>query len=356
MTLARFAKDILHWFDDHGRKHLPWQIRREPYTVWISEIMLQQTQVQTVIPYYERFMARFPTIEHLAKAPRDDVMAYWAGLGYYARARHLKTTAEKILMHYEGHFPSDRATIESLPGIGRSTAGAILSLGFRQRAAILDGNVKRVLARHAGIEGWPGHSGVLKTLWEVSEARTPIARFDDYNQAMMDLGALICTHRRPACDRCPVMGDCSAHQSGRQNTLPAPKPKRQQPIRNVWMLILVHPHRGLFLVQRPDAGIWGGLMSLAEFESIKALEDWYEQHNQGKIEDQWIAPIRRHTFSHYHLDFTPVIAPWSGDEEAPGLQGCWVLPHELQALPAPIEKLLKDPKTFKPLSKEDLIS
>ena len=356
MTAAPFARAVLDWFDQHGRKHLPLQIHRDPYTVWISEIMLQQTQVQTVIPYFERFMDRFPTIEHLAKAPREDLMAHWAGLGYYARARHLKATAEKILLHYEGQFPKDRATIESLPGIGRSTAGAILSLGFRQRAAILDGNVKRVLARHAGIEGWPGHSGVLKVLWALSETRTPLDRSDDYNQAMMDLGALVCTHRRPACCRCPILADCSAHQEGRQDSLPTPKPPRQQPVRNVWMLILVHPRQGLYLEQRPDSGIWGGLMSLPEFESINDLEDWCQRHNAGKMRPRWITSKRRHTFSHYHLDFIPVVAEWIGDEDVPWPHGRWVLPDALQGLPAPIDKLLKDPKTFQPPSMENLIA
>ena len=205
-----FAARVLHWYDRHGRKDLPWQNTDDPYRVWVSEIMLQQTQVQTVIPYYQRFMHRFPDVVSLADAGLDEVLQHWSGLGYYARARNLHHAAEIIRDRYDGRFPATIEAVSELPGVGRSTAGAILALTFGQRHAILDGNVKRVLARHAAVDGWPGRTAVARQLWELAEARTPTARVGDYTQAMMDLGATLCTRSAPACGNCPVSGDCAA--------------------------------------------------------------------------------------------------------------------------------------------------
>src|SRR5690606_6541720 len=209
-----FAQRVLVWFDQHGRKHLPWQQGITPYRVWLSEIMLQQTQVATVIPYFERFIARFPDVQSLAAAPIDDVLHLWTGLGYYARARNLHRCAQTIVRDYGGEFPASVAALSELPGIGRSTAGALASIAHQQRAAILDGNVKRVLARHHAIDGWPGTTQTLSQLWQFAEQHTPDKRSDHYTQAMMDLGATVCTRSKPACDHCPVADSCIAYAQG----------------------------------------------------------------------------------------------------------------------------------------------
>ncbi|HEY5762079.1 MAG TPA: A/G-specific adenine glycosylase, partial [Rhodocyclaceae bacterium] len=222
-----FATRVLHWYDQHGRTDLPWQDTGDPYRVWVSEIMLQQTQVQTVIPYYRRFMHRFPDLASLAGARLDDVLQHWSGLGYYARARNLHYAAEIIRDRHDGRFPETIEAVCELPGIGRSTAGAILALTFDQRHAILDGNVKRVLARHAAVDGWPGKTAVARKLWELAEARTPPERVGAYTQAMMDLGATLCTRSRPACAMCPVQGDCRALARGEVERFPGRKSKKE---------------------------------------------------------------------------------------------------------------------------------
>ena len=219
------------WFEQNGRKDLPWQHPRDPYRVWVSEIMLQQTQVATVIPYFERFLGSFPDLDALAGASLDDVLHHWSGLGYYARARNLHRCAISIVENYEGRFPCDQTALESLPGIGRSTAGAIRSLACGQPAAILDGNVKRVLARHYAIEGWPGKSHVQKRLWEVSEKLTPEKQCADYNQAMMDLGSMVCSRGRPACHQCPLSTTCLAFAQGNPSAYPHSKPRRELPVK-----------------------------------------------------------------------------------------------------------------------------
>ncbi|MGD8746674.1 MAG: A/G-specific adenine glycosylase, partial [Gammaproteobacteria bacterium] len=254
-----FARRVLDWFEVSGRHDLPWQIDPSPYRVWVSEIMLQQTQVATVIPYFERFIARFPAIRELADADLDEVLHLWSGLGYYARARNMHRAARTVCEHHGGRFPEAFDEVAALPGIGRSTAGAILALSLGQRHPILDGNVKRVLCRHEGLEGWPGRPAVEKALWEISDRLTPDDGVAEYTQAMMDLGATICRRGRPDCDRCPVSGDCVARSQGRQQELPTPRPRRERPLRRTHMLLISDPDGRVLLERREPSGIWGGL-------------------------------------------------------------------------------------------------
>lgn len=297
-----FSQRVLDWYAVHGRKNLPWQIEPMPYRVWVSEIMLQQTQVATVVPYYERFMQRFPDVVSLADAALDEVLHLWSGLGYYARARNLHKTAVKIRDEFDGEFPRDNETVTALPGIGRSTAGAILSLSLEQRHAILDGNVKRVLARHRGIEGWPGRTAVLNALWEQAEKFTPEENVRQYNQAMMDIGAMICTRSRPACADCPVNEDCIARLEARQHELPGKKPKSERPQREVIMPVLFF-NGAVLLEKRPPAGIWGGLWSLPECEN---LNEWLAR-NELRDANTCVLPGVSHAFSHFQLNITPVL-------------------------------------------------
>ena len=344
MPPADFAQRLLIWFDSHGRKDLPWQQRRTPYRVWVSEIMLQQTQVQTVIPYYQRFMQHFPTLQTLADAPLDEVLHHWSGLGYYARARNLHKAAQQIRDEFNGCFPELIDDLVALPGIGRSTAGAILSLACGQRHAILDGNVKRVLARYHALQGWPGKTAILQQLWSLSEAVTPMRRVADYNQAIMDLGATVCVRGRPACAACPLQTACKACQQGLQQTLPSPRPRRQLPVRAVQMLLLVSPAREVYLEKRPSTGIWGGLWSFPEFTSRDALQNWCDQSNIRPVMEAEMWPVFRHTFSHFHLDITPCCIklqnPVGSVMEAG--QGVWYKPPHCGALglAAPVQRLL----------------
>ena len=233
------AEALLEWFEQHGRKDLPWQTNRTPYRVWISEIMLQQTQVSTVIPFYERFMTQLPTVEELAAATEDTVLHLWTGLGYYARARNLHRCAKQVCASHKGVFPSDRAGLEALPGIGRSTAGAILSLAMDTRAPILEGNVKRVLARYHAVAGWPGQRVVSDTLWSHAENHTPQKRVADYTQAIMDLGATCCTRSRPICEQCPLKRGCAACAQGRQSDFPGRKPRKPIPLKQRWLAVVL---------------------------------------------------------------------------------------------------------------------
>ncbi len=301
-----FAARVLDWYDQHGRKHMPWQQQVTPYKVWVSEIMLQQTQVTTVIPYFERFMASYPNVEALATASQDDVLHHWTGLGYYARARNLHKAAQQLVERHGGEFPPSHEEVVALPGIGRSTAGAILSLSRGERHAILDGNVKRVLARHQAISGWPGKKPVENALWEVAEARTPETRCAAYTQAMMDLGAMICTRSKPDCDHCPVQADCVAYAQGQQQDYPGKKPKKALPVRSVNLVIPVF-QRAVYMEQRPASGLWGGLYGFVEATNDSEAAMLL---NQRHIHDvQWQAlPAFRHTFSHFHLDIQPQLA------------------------------------------------
>ena len=301
-----FSQRLLSWYDHAGRKNLPWQQNKTPYRVWVSEIMLQQTQVSTVIPYYERFMERFPDVVSLANAPQDEVLHLWTGLGYYARARNLHKAAQVIRDQYAGAFPQTFEQVADLPGIGRSTAGAILSLSLKQHYAILDGNVKRVLTRWLALEGWPGQKQIENELWDWANKLTPEERVEHYNQAIMDLGASLCSRSKPQCTLCPMHQDCGAYLQGTPTAYPTPKPnKKQQPVKQTIMLIM-HYQQSVWLQQRPAQGIWGGLFSFPEFSSIGEAQDWLQTLGVGELTIQPLTEFR-HTFSHYHLDITPLL-------------------------------------------------
>ena len=306
--MTTFSKNLLAWYHQHGRKNLPWQQHPTPYRVWISEIMLQQTQVQTVIPYFERFMKSFPDLETLAAAPLDDVLHHWSGLGYYARARNLHKTAQLICDQLSGQFPNNADSLELLPGIGRSTAGAILSLAFQQRQPILDGNVKRVLTRFHAIEGWPGKSDIQKRLWKIADKHTPQEEVAAYTQAIMDLGATLCTRSKPDCANCPMHVGCEARKMDRQRDFPYSKPKKTIPTRKKIFLILRNDKNEILMEKRPPTGIWGGLWSLPECDHDDDLQKIAEQRFACRLTDQQVLKTIRHTFSHFHLEITPILA------------------------------------------------
>lgn len=342
MTPTAFRKAILSWFGKHGRTSLPWQQNVTPYRVWVSEIMLQQTQVATVIPYFERFMQRFPTVQALAQAPQDEVLHYWTGLGYYARARNLHKAAQQLAQQHDGQFPLTVEALSELPGIGRSTAGAIRSLGHRLPAAILDGNVKRVLARFQGIDGWPGDSKVQRELWHWAEHYTPPTASPEYTQAMMDMGATLCTRSKPACDRCPLQRSCVAFTTDSQHRYPGKKATKTLPVRHTIMALLENQQGELLLIQRPPSGLWGGLWCPPEYDSTLSLESHLSslglQHFDLNPQTDF-----RHTFSHFHLDITPVqvrlnhTPHWIADTASR-----WVNPQRpgTLGLAAPVKKLL----------------
>ncbi len=304
MNPSEFQQTILFWFDQYGRKNLPWQQNMTPYRIWLSETMLQQTQVTTVIPYFNAFIEKFPDIESLANAPVDEVLQRWSGLGYYARARNLHKTAQLIVER--GCFPDTLDELIALPGIGLSTAGAILSIAFKKSYPILDGNVKRLLARFKAVYGWSGNSQVNKELWSISAYLTPVERVADYTQAMMDLGALICTRSKPACETCPLKGHCLARITDSVLLLPTPKPRKTLPVKQLTFLLLTDNSGQILLEKRPPTGIWGGLWSLPEFDCIEAARNWCLIKNMA-IVDQMTLATKRHTFSHYHLDYTPLL-------------------------------------------------
>ncbi len=342
---AGFADRLLHWFERHGRHDLPWQHPRSAYRVWLSEIMLQQTQVQTVIPYFERFVAALPDVATLAAAPQDQVMALWSGLGYYARARNLHAAARICVEQHDGELPADIDALIALPGIGRSTAGAILAQAHGLRFAILDGNVKRVLTRWAGIEGWPGRTAVEKQLWTLAENLLPDTRLADYTQAIMDFGATLCTRSEPACAICPLQHDCSARIHGLTSSLPTPKPAKSVPTRECAMLLALDESGCVLLQKRDGPGVWNGLWSLPEAADAAQL-----QHQT----DTWLhapgpataLPRFEHVFSHYRLGITPWLQrgvnlrPRIADN-GPTLR--WAAAAEWPdiGLPAPIRKLLQ---------------
>ena len=342
--LAPFAERLLAWFDDHGRHDLPWQTDRSAYRVWISEIMLQQTQVTTVIPYFERFMTSFPDVSALAAAPIDEVLHHWSGLGYYARARNLHKAACAIVADHDGVCPDEAELWESLPGVGRSTAAAIVAQAFGKREAILDGNVKRVLARYHGVRGWPGQRKVEVQLWEHAWAHTPQERLCDYTQAIMDLGATLCTRSRPRCAECPLRGDCVALAAGTQDELPERKPKKDKPVRTTTMLLVRTDDGEVLLQQRPPSGIWGGLWSLPELGDERDIKQWCRDELQLDVEVSAEHPVMRHTFSHFHLDITPVAVRVTRDNAGAveDTARVWYNPSAPAALglAAPISKLI----------------
>lgn len=339
----RFQAQVLAWFDQHGRKHLPWQQDQTPYRVWVSEIMLQQTQVATVIDYFQRFMARFPDVHALAAAPLDDVLHLWTGLGYYARARNLHRAAQQVVSDYDGHFPTGSVeALSALPGIGRSTAGAVISLATGQRAPILDGNVKRVLTRLHAIEGWTGQVAVERRLWALAEHYTPTERAGDFTQVMMDLGATLCTRKAPACLLCPLVQWCEAHRFGRETDFPTPKPRKQVPTRHTQMLMLCNDNDEVLLEQRPAEGIWGGLWSFPQFDEAKAVSDWIASSSVVvQSQERWA--VLTHVFSHFKLEITPVKVVCHG-ADTPNMfpSARWVSRHDLQGigLSAPVKTLL----------------
>jgi A/G-specific adenine glycosylase len=300
-----FAARLLRWHRRHGRHDLPWQHERNLYRVWIAEIMLQQTQVGTVIPYYQRFMSAFPDQKALSAAPLERVLECWSGLGYYSRARNLHRAAQLIATEHGGNFPRDYENVLSLPGIGRSTAGAILAQALGQRHAILDGNVKRVLARYHAVEGWSGNSSVLEQLWRYAEQHTPEHSLVDYTQAIMDLGATVCTRSRPACETCPLNPDCIAFNTDRVGQLPAPRPKKSLPVKSARLLVLTNEHGAILLEKRPPSGIWGGLWSLPETAPDEAVESVCRARWGLRVLGYEDGACFRHSFSHYHLDITP---------------------------------------------------
>jgi len=340
-----FSTKLLAWFKDHGRHNLPWQKDKTPYKVWVSEIMLQQTQVSTVIPYFERFMTAFPTVKHLADAEEDAVLHQWTGLGYYARARNLHKTAQIIQQQFAGHFPDTVEKLSELPGIGRSTAGAIIASSMNKPAVILDGNVKRVLCRYFCIEGWPDQTATLKKLWTIAEDLTPRENCADYNQAIMDLGASLCSRTRPACELCPFNDACQAFRTGQTDRFPQKKPKKKLPVRSTTMLVL-HANEGqkILLEKRPASGIWGGLWSLPEIPSGDSPDPFLMMHGLRRQEppQSW-QPIR-HTFSHYHLDITPMLITlekFGGGVMEKGRWHWYDLSNPSQVgLAAPVKKLL----------------
>jgi A/G-specific adenine glycosylase len=341
-----FSRQILAWFDDHGRKDLPWQQDVTSYKVWISEVMLQQTQVATVIPYFERFMAAFPDVGALANAHLDKVLHYWSGLGYYARARNLHKAACMIQELYVGVFPDQLPKVTALPGVGLSTAGAILSLAMGQRHPILDGNVKRVLARCYAIAGWPGQAGVANQLWQLSDALTPQSGVAEYNQAMMDLGSMICTRSNPLCDECPVSNRCVALAKDDISQYPGRKQKKKLPVRSVQLLLLQNEQGRVLLQQRPTAGIWGGLWSFPELPVGEDIQHWCLV-NIGSMSGKAIdLPARRHTFTHFHLDIQPkhILLEKPGYQVLDGDHYVWynlVQPDE-RGLAAPVKRLLEE--------------
>ncbi len=304
--MTRFSQNLLAWFEQNGRKNLPWQSPPTPYRVWVSEIMLQQTQVQTVIPYYERFLQRFPDVEALARATLDEVLRLWSGLGYYARARNLHKAAKQICDRFDGRFPESLEQLQALPGVGRSTAGAILALAMQKRQPILDGNVKRVLTRYHAIEGWPGKASIEKQLWQLADWHTPEENVSAYTQAIMDLGAILCTRKLPDCDRCPVSDECEARRMGRQSAFPTPRPKKDLPVKKKRFLILSHPVGGILLEKRASSGIWGGLWSLPECDHGIDLYHFCRERFGCAIESCEELDMVRHTFSHFRLEITPV--------------------------------------------------
>lgn len=345
MSRSEVAPALLAWFDRHGRHDLPWQHPRTPYRVWLAEIMLQQTQVQTVLPYYERFLAALPTLPALAAASHDEVMALWSGLGYYARARHLHAAAKVCVAQHGGELPTEFEAMAALPGIGRSTAAAILAQAHGQRHAILDGNVKRVLARLHGVHGWPGASAVEKQLWALAESHLPDERLCDYTQAIMDFGATLCTRADPACMVCPLQARCVARIEGLTAQLPAPKPGKPLPTRHCVLLVARDAEGRVLLQRRPPVGVWAGLWSVPETADRASAREWLGTHVELDFERGQPHPAFEHVFSHYRLQAEPLL--WRGATLRPRIGDNddlrWVARAELPAtgLPAPIRRLLE---------------
>lgn len=344
---AGFAGTLVAWQRRHGRHDLPWQGTRDPYRIWVSEIMLQQTQVGAVIGYFARFMNRFPDVFSLAGASEDDVLKLWSGLGYYARARNLHRAARQIVQEHEGRFPRTAAEIGRLPGVGRSTAAAIAAFAFGERGPILDGNVKRVLARRFGIEGFPGSAKVEARLWELAETLMPRAsdgaEIESYTQGLMDLGATVCTRSNPACGDCPISAECVARRTKRTRELPAPRPRKEYRTRDARWLVLRYREQVL-LEQRPSTGIWGGLWAFPELEGGDPVPECLARFGcelSGHRELHSFA----HGFTHFRLQIFPIVCEvgtLSPRIEAAGR--IWLVPEEAvtAAVPTPVRKVLRN--------------
>ena len=343
---APIARRLVDWHARHGRTHLPWQRDPTPYRVWVSEIMLQQTQVGVVVGYYERFMARFPILRALADAPLDDVLGLWTGLGYYSRARNLHRAAILVRDRHGGAMPRDLDALVALPGIGRSTAGAILALSHGHRHPILDGNAKRVLCRYHGIEGWPGEGRVERVLWSLAERHTPRDDVAAYTQAIMDLGATLCVRSRPRCAACPIAADCVARREGSQARLPAPRPRREVPRRQTAFLVLRDRGGALLLERRPPSGIWGGLWCFPECDPAADVEAaCRSRFGVRPLAVTALAPIA-HGFTHFRLDVHPVLVEVdaeSGVAVADPGETRWVAPRAVAGigLAAPVKRLIE---------------
>lgn len=348
---ANFSKNIIQWYGEFGRKNLPWQQNRTPYRVWVSEIMLQQTQVATVIDYYHRFMQKFPTVQDLAAADIDEVLHLWTGLGYYARARNLHKAAKTVVDKFDGEFPTTLSEMESLPGIGRSTAAAILSLALDLPHPILDGNVKRVMARAFEVEGWYGQAKVMDKLWHIVEQLGPQQDIQPYNQALMDIGATICTRSKPDCSVCPVSQYCKANINDRVSEFPHKKPKKDKPVKTEYWPIVFHQGQ-LMLNQRPATGIWGGLYSFNAFEDEQGIKDYCEGKS-WEIKDTQGLPEMKHIFTHFQLNIRPVLIVIQDHQYLSAIadsdKSVWYhLDEELTfGVPTPVVKLIKSIKRLK---------
>lgn len=337
--MRRFAQKLIAWQKKFGRHDLPWQGTRDPYRIWLSEIMLQQTQVTTVIPYYQRFLATFPSVQDLAQAPLERVLELWSGLGYYSRARNLHRAAQ--LIKQQGHFPRTMEDLHALPGIGRSTAAAICVFAYATRAAILEGNVKRVLTRFFGISGYPGD--IEARLWQLAQQLLPQSDLEAYTQGLMDLGSSVCTRRRPLCTVCPVRSDCVAHREQRVAELPTARPRRLLPEKTVRLLLLMRQGELLF-ERRPPTGIWGGLWSLPELDTKINVPNYCAQRFNARIRMQASLPEIKHGFTHFNLTLIPQpcwVESWPLTAQEPGL--LWLAPGDAAgaALPAPIKRLMR---------------
>ena len=339
-----FARRLLAWYDLHGRKDLPWQHPRTPYRVWLSEVMLQQTQVRTVVGYFDRFVDALPTLDALAAAPLDRALALWSGLGYYSRARNLHRAAQLCVAEYGGELPRDLDALSALPGIGRSTAAAILAQAHGDRYAILDGNVKRVLARWHGVRGWPGSTAVQRALWAHADAHTPATRVADYTQAIMDLGATVCVRSRPRCAECPVSDGCIAFRDGLTAELPTPKPSKTVPTRDVAMLIVRDEDGRVLLERRGPSGVWEALWSFPEIAGATSLDAALDDRALIANATRELARFT-HAFSHYHLRVVPLLidARIADDRIAEDDDRRWLMRDEWRALglPAPVRRLLE---------------
>ena len=344
--MSTFSDQIILWHRQHGRHDLPWQGTRDPYKIWVSEIMLQQTQVSTVIPYFARFMQRFPTVSSLAQADIDEVLHLWTGLGYYARGRNLHKAAQQIVKKFDGQFPKNIDDMMSLSGIGRSTAGAILSFAFSLRHPILDGNVKRVLSRVFEIEGWYGQATIAKIFWDFADKHTPEQEVEIYTQAIMDFGATLCKRSKPLCEQCPIQTDCIAFQKQRTTELPTKKPKKKIPSKACQMVIIRNSEGHILLEQRPPAGIWGGLWCFPQFEIDDDIQTQIKKEHGIDIDLLTMGAKVKHTFSHYHLDihtFEAQLKNNNGLANQTADSNLLWLNNENEVtvgLPAPIKKLL----------------